>query len=198
MKVLGLTGGIASGKTAVANILINLGANIIDTDAIAHKLAEIDQPLWKAYASHFGKDILLSDGNLNRRKIADCIFKNPQEREWIDRTAHPLIREYVEAEIARLTAIGEKNAVLDVPLLFETNFQDLVDVTWVVYVSREIQISRLMKRDNVDRIAAEARLRAQMSLDEKKKLADFVIYNEGSLENLEKAVKAAWTEFLAL
>ncbi|MBO6178325.1 MAG: dephospho-CoA kinase [Selenomonadaceae bacterium] len=198
MKVLGLTGGIASGKTAAANILIQLGANVIDTDKIAHELAKIDMPLWNAYVAHFGKDILMPDKNLDRRKIADSIFNDPKEREWIDNTAHPLIRECVEAEFARLKKKGERAAVLDAPLLFETNFRDLADYIWVVYVSKETQLSRLMQRDNVDKTAAEARLKAQMPLDEKKRLADFAICNEGSLEDLKKAVKTAWTEFLAV
>ena len=198
MRVLGLTGGIASGKTTVSNILKKLGANVIDTDAIAHELAEIDKPLWLAYTAHFGDDILLPDRTLNRKLIAKRIFEDLKEREWIDNTAHPIIYKRVKDDIVRLAASGEKAVVLDVPLLFETNFQKLVDVVWVVYVSRETQMRRLMERDNVDRLAAEARLNAQMPLEEKRKLADFVIYNEATTESLEKAVNKAWMEFLAV
>ena len=195
MKILGLTGGISCGKSTIARMLKELGANIIDTDKIAHELAEIGEPLYLAYLEHFGEDILLEDKKLNRREIAIRIYNDPNEREWINSVAHPIIRQRVEEEISRLKETGAKSAVLDAPLLFEVGWQNYADVIWVAYVNRQLQIKRLKKRDRIGRANAEKRLNAQMPIEEKKKLADVVICNENGLEELRQEVSKAWSEF---
>lgn len=196
MKVLGLTGGIACGKSTIARMLKEMGANVIDADKIAHELAEPGEPLYNAYLEHFGEEILLEDKSLNRREIAIRIYNDPMEREWIDNAAHPIIQRKVEEEIERFREMGEKAVVIDVPLLFETGWQKYADVVWVAYVNRELQIKRLKKRDRIGRANAEKRLNAQMPIEEKKKLADVVICNENTLEDLNKEVSEAWLEFL--
>lgn len=195
MKVIGLTGGISCGKSAISRILKSLGANVIDTDEIAHNLAKIGEPLYIEYLSHFGYDILLENKELNRRAIAIKIYNEPKEREWINSIAHPLIKSKVEEEISRYKEMGEKAVVLDVPLLFEIGWEKCVDIVWVAYIPRELQIKRLKKRDRLGRANAEKRLNAQMPIEEKKKLADIVISNEGTLEDLQKEVSRVWSEF---
>lgn len=196
MKILGLTGGIATGKSAVSKILSKLGANVIDTDIIAHKLAEIGEPLYNAYIEHFGEGVKLEDGELNRAEVARRIYDNEKEREWINSVAHPLIKERVDAEISRLQEAGETSVVVEVPLLFEIGWQKYADVVWVVHVSKETQLKRLQMRDNIDEAAALARINAQMPIDEKKELADVVINNENHYYKVKNEVKKAWRKFL--
>ena len=195
MKVVGLTGGISCGKSTISRILKSLGANIIDADKIAHDLAQIGEPLYTAYLEHFGDDIILENKKLNRRAIAIRIYNEPAEREWVNNTAHPLIQKRGEEEISRYGKMGEKSVVLDAPLLFEIGWEKYADVIWVAYVPREMQIKRLKKRDRLGRANAEKRLNAQMPIEEKRKLADVVISNEGTLEDLQKEVSRVWSEF---
>lgn len=197
MKILGVTGGIASGKSAAVKVLENLSASVIDADKIAHDLAQKGKALYNAYVEHFGEDILLSDGNLNRSEIFGRICADVKEREWIDNTAHPIIKDEVLDKIKRLEKSEKSCCVLDAPLLFEADWQNMVDAVWVIYVSKETQIKRLVKRDKIDIHTAQARLDAQMSLEDKKNLADVVIYNEGTIEELKKEVEKAWLEFWA-
>ena len=196
MKILGLTGGIATGKSAVSRMLQKLGANVIDTDIIAHNLAEIGEPLYTAYVEHFGEGVKLEDGGLNRAEIAKRIYENEEERKWINSVAHPLIQAKVEEEISRLKDLGETNAVIEVPLLFEIGWQKFADVVWVVYVSKETQCERLQMRDHIDEAAALAKINAQMPIDEKKELADVVINNEYHYYKVKNEVKKAWRKFL--
>lgn len=196
MKILGLTGGIATGKSAVSRMLRKLGANVIDTDVIAHNLAETGEPLYTAYVKHFGESVKLENGELNRAEIARRIYENPKEREWINSVAHPLIKERVDAEISKLKEAGETNAVIEVPLLYEIGWQKYADIVWVVYVPKETQQERLQRRDNIDEAAAIARINAQMPIDEKKELADVVINNENHYFKVKNEVKKAWRKFL--
>ena len=196
MKILGLTGGIATGKSAVSRMLQKLGANVIDTDIIAHSLAEIGEPLYTAYVEHFGEGVKLENGELNRAEIAKRIYENEEERKWINSVAHPLIQAKVEEEISRLKDLGETNAVIEVPLLFESGWQKFADVVWVVYVSKETQCERLQMRDHIDEAAALAKINAQMPIDEKKELADVVINNEYHYYKVKNEVKKAWRKFL--
>ena len=192
MKILALTGGIASGKSTVSGKLRELGAFIIDADKIARDLAEPGQPLWNAYVEHFGKNVLLEDGTLDRRAIGRRVFQEKKEKEWIDRVSHPMVREILEHELAYGKETGRSVAVLDVPLLFESGWDSLADFIWVVYVPPQVQIARLMNRDACDEAAAMDRIHAQWSLEEKKRLADVVIDNSGTWKKTEKQVESAW------
>ncbi len=192
MKILALTGGIASGKSTVSRKLRGLGAFLIDADKIARDLAEPGQPLWNAYTLHFGREILLPDGTLDRKAISSRVFREKKEKEWIDRVAHPMVKETMEDELAYGKATGRSVAVLDVPLLFEAGWEILADSVWVVYVPPRVQMSRLMARDACDEAGALSRIRAQWSLEEKKRRADVVIDNSGTWKDTEKQVETAW------
>ncbi|MBQ1336590.1 MAG: dephospho-CoA kinase, partial [Selenomonadaceae bacterium] len=142
MKILGLTGGIASGKSTVSRHLLGLGAAIIDTDRIAYELAMPHRPLWEAYLEHFGTGVLLPDNTLDRKAIGQRVFRDAMERRWVDDTAHPMIRKTVENQLETCKESGTSVAVLDVPLLFEVGWDSLAESVWVVYVPPAIQLSR--------------------------------------------------------
>lgn len=199
MIVMGLTGGIASGKSTVAETLKGYdGAFHIDADAIAYELSEPEQPMWKCYVDHFGKEkALLPDGALNRAGIGEIVFHNPEERKWMDGMAHPLIRNEIEQRIAAAEQAGKLVAIVDVPLLFEIGWDKMVDTIWVVNVSPATQLARLMARNGLTLEAAQARIASQMSLAEKVRQADVVIDNNGGLEDLLVQIKAAWEELAA-
>ena len=192
MKVLALTGGIASGKSTVSARLRDLGAAVVDADRIAHELASPHQPLWEAYLGHFGKKMLLTDGTLDRKAIGRIVFRDASERRWLDQTSHPVIRKAMEEELETFRRAGEPVAVLDIPLLFEVGWDVLADSVWVVYVPLEVQLSRLMARDVCDKSSAMGRIRAQMSMEEKRRRADVVIDNSGTWEETETQLHEAW------
>ena len=192
MKILGLTGGIASGKSTVSRHLRDLGAAIIDTDRIAYELAMPHRPLWEAYLDHFGTGILLPDNTLDRKAIGQKVFRDAMERRWVDDTAHPMIRKTVENQLETCKESGTSVAVLDVPLLFEVGWDSLAESVWVVYVPPAIQLSRLMLRDECDEISARNRIHSQLDMEEKRRRADVVIDNSGTWKETEKQVNDAW------
>lgn len=192
MRIIGLTGGIASGKSTVSERLAALGAAIVDTDAIAHQLAMPGQPLWQRYRDHFGPAILQADQTLDRAAIARRVFAHPEERRWLDAAAHPLILAECRRQLAYWQAQACPVAVLDVPLLFEAGWDTMADVVWVVAVQPELQLERLMRRNSLSRQAASARVAAQLSLEEKCARADLVLDNNGTLEELRCQVDRAW------
>ncbi len=190
--IIGLTGGIASGKSTVSQHLASLGAAIIDADKIAARLAEPDEALYKAYVEHFGSRVVRADGSLDRRQIGRLTFADPAEKSWVDHVSHPLIRNVVERELAK----GRPGTVqvLDVPLLFEVQWDRLTDVTWLVYVRPEVQLSRLIKRNGYSETEARQRIASQMPLEEKRALADIVIDNSGSRQATLEQVDKLWEE----
>lgn len=192
MKRIGLTGGIASGKSTASAILRHLGARIIDADAIAHRLMEPGGPLYEAYRAHFGEGVILPDGHLDRRRIGQIAFADPAEKRWLDETAHPVIRAAMQQELARADAAGEPCVVLDIPLLFETDCQAHVDETWLIDVPEALQLMRLQKRNGYSREEAERRIAAQMPLAEKRRLADVIIDNSGTEQELTERLRALW------
>lgn len=192
MKILGLTGGIASGKSTVSDYLSGRGAAVFDADRAAHELANPQGPLWEAYVAHFGREILLPDGTLNRRAIGQAVFHHPSEREWIDQAAHPFIRRQMEEFLTEQRALGKGFVFLDVPLLYEVGWDAVADAVWVVYVPFSLQLFRLMARDSCDEEAARARISSQMSLEEKKRRAETVIDNSGEWKDTAAQVDAAW------
>ena len=195
MKIIGLTGGIASGKSTVSAYLQEKGASIIDADAIAHELLAPGKPLYEAYRQHFGDKILLSDGQLDRRVIGKLVFSDPAEREWIDATAHPLIQHEICQRVRQYQAEKKSLIVLDVPLLFESGWDKMAEKVCLVYAEEKIQQERLMKRNGYGREEAAARIAAQMPLEEKKKRADCLIDNSGSLPSTLRQVNRLWKEW---
>ena len=198
MVIIGLTGGIACGKSTVSDWLReHYGANILDTDAIAWELAEPGQALWQQYVARYGRERALNaDGTLNRRAIGAIVFSDAGEKEWMDAMAHPLIRE----ETVRRLAVCRENkapaAVLDVPLFCEAGWEDMADEAWVVYARPEIQLARLMARNGFTEAEARSRIASQMTPEERNRRADVVIDNSGTVAQTRAQVDDAWTRLL--
>lgn len=198
MKIIGLTGGFACGKSSVSAILKQKGAAVIDADKISHSLAEPGGMLYEMYVQHFGKDVL-QDGVLDRGKIADIIYTDPKEKEWIDSKSHPVIAcEMAKQLNAAMAESSAPAVILDVPLLFESGWQKYSDVVWTVAAKRDVQIERIIKRDGLSREEAEKRIDAQMPLDEKCRLADIVINNDGTEAELRQEVDSLWDSILGV
>jgi dephospho-coA kinase len=195
VKIIGLTGGIACGKSTVSKALRALGAYIVDADAAAHALSQPKQPLFNAYVERFGADILGPGGTLDRAAIARLIFADPALRAEVDAIAHPLIRAEAERRLGAARAAGAKAAVLDVPLLFEAGGDAIPDETWVVMLPEEEQLARLCARNPLmSEREARARIAAQMPLTEKCARADVIIDNSGTKEETQQRVKELWRE----
>ena len=194
MKVLGLTGGIGSGKSMVASMFAKLGADVIDADRLAREVVEPGQPALEEIATAFGRDILLPDGRLDRGKLGRIIFADPVARRRLNAITHPRIRERMEAEIA---AHGSQPGVLivDIPLLYENDRTRAVEAVIVVWVDQQTQLRRLNERDGLSAEEARQRIGAQMPLDEKRARADAVIDNNGSRENTRRQVEAIYRRY---
>ena len=182
-KIIGITGGIASGKSTVTNFLRQKGFEVIDADAVVHQLQNPGGRLYQMLVAHFGAKILLEDGELNRPLLASLIFNNSDEREWSKQTQGKIIRQELGALRDKFYEI-EELFFMDIPLLFEQDYASWFDETWLVYVSPDVQLKRLMKRNHLSKEAAEARLASQWSLEEKKKLANHLLDNNGSRDQL--------------
>ena len=182
-KIIGITGGIASGKSTVTNFLREKGFQVVDADAVVHQLQKPGNRLYQLLVQHFGQKIILENGELNRPLLASLIFSNPEEREWSKQTQGEIIREELTALREQL-AQTEAIFFMDIPLLFEQNYANWFDETWLVYVDRDVQVERFMKRDQLSKEVAESRLAAQWSLEDKKKLASHVLDNNGNRDQL--------------
>ena len=182
-KIIGITGGIASGKSTVTNFLRQKGFQVVDADALVHQLQKPGGRLFKALVQHFGQEIILENGELNRPLLASLIFSNTEEREWSKQIQGEIIREEL-ATLRDQLAQTEEIFFMDIPLLFEQDYSAWFDETWLVYVEPDVQMDRLMKRDQLSKDLAISRLSAQWSLEEKKGLASQVIDNNGSQDQL--------------
>lgn len=182
-KIIGITGGIASGKSTVTNFLRQRGFQVVDADALVHQLQKPGGRLYQVLVNHFGQDIVSKNGALNRPLLANLIFSNSKEREWSKRTQGEIIREEL-ASLRDNLAQQESIFFMDIPLLFEQDYSSWFDETWLVYVDRDVQLKRLMKRDQLSKELAEARLSAQRPLEKKKYLASHVLNNNGNQDQL--------------
>ena len=182
-KIIGITGGIASGKSTVTNFLRKQGFQVVDADAVVHQLQKPGGRLFQALVQHFGQEIILENGELNRPLLASFIFSNPEEREWSRITQGEIIREELATLRDQLVQI-EAVFFMDIPLLFEQDYSAWFDETWLVYVERDVQVERLMKRDHLSKDEAEFRLAAQWPLEKKKDLASHVLNNNGNQDQL--------------
>ena len=182
-KIIGITGGIASGKSTVTEFLRQKGFQVVDADAVVHQLQKPGGRLFQILVEHFGEKILLENGELNRHLLASLIFSNPEEQEWSKRTQGEIIREELAALRNQLTQT-EALFFMDIPLLFEQNYASWFDETWLVYVNRDCQLERLMKRDQISKEAAESRLNSQWPLERKISLASHSLDNNGNQEQL--------------
>ena len=182
-KIIGITGGIASGKSTVTEFLRQKGFQVVDADVVVHQLQKPDGRLYQVLVEHFGEKILIENGELNRPLLASLIFSNPEEQEWSKRTQGEIIREELAA-LRNQFAQTEALFFMDIPLLFEQNYASWFDETWLVYVNRDVQLERLMKRDQISREAAESRLNSQWPLERKISLASHSLDNNGNQEQL--------------
>ena len=182
-KIIGITGGISSGKSTVTNFLRQRGFQVVDADALVHQLQAPGGRLYNILVEHFGNQVLLKNGQLNRPLLASLIFSNPEEQEWSKETQGQVILEELAA-LKNQLAQTEDMFFMDIPLLFEQGYESWFDEVWLIYLDRETQIERLMNRDKLSLEAAESRLASQWSLDKKKKLATHIIDNSGSLDQL--------------
>ena len=182
-KIIGITGGIASGKSTVTEFLRQKGFQVVDADAVVHQLQKPGGRLYQVLVEHFGEKILLENGELNRLLLASLIFSNPEEQEWSKITQGEIIREELAA-LRNQFARSEALFFMDIPLLFEQNYASWFDETWLVYVNRDVQLDRLMKRDQISKEAAESRLNSQWPLERKISLASHSLDNNGNQEQL--------------
>lgn len=197
MKLVGLTGGIASGKSTVAKILQSLGAAIVNADDLAHEVVEPGHEAWKEIVASFGADILQSDQTLDRQKLRALIFNQPEARKRLESIIHPRVRALAEERIRQYAAAGYPVVIYEVPLLFEGNLQEWLRPVILVACGVETQTARLQKRDHLTAADAEKHIAAQMSLKDKRRLADYVIENNGSLEDLERQTRQILEELKA-
>jgi dephospho-CoA kinase len=197
MLNVGLTGGIACGKSTVADMFVRHGACLIDFDKLAHDVELPELPAWQEIVEYFGNNILMVDGNINRNKLAKIVFSDKEKLQKLNSIVHPhVFREWGN----RLQKIEKKNrkaiVLSDIPLLFEEKLQNRVDLTLLVLSSPDQQICRLMARNDLTEVEAQKRLASQMPIAEKIKLADIVIDNQSARGETEKKVAEVWKELL--
>ena len=195
MLRVGLTGGIASGKTTVANVFSGLGAGVIDTDRLAREVVAPGEPGLGAVREAFGNCVISNSGKLDRRALRTLVFANPEDRRRLEAILHPLIRERTSEKLDQLDA---PYALVVVPLLFETGFETLVDRVAVVDCPRDVQLERLRARDGIDKAEAETMLSAQTNRDTRLARADDVIDNSGDWERTRERVRELNAQYSVL
>lgn len=199
LRNIGLTGGIATGKSTVSAMLLERGAIIIDADLIAREVMQPGHAVLQQVVDAFGQDILLDNGELNRKKLGSLVFGNAAAREKLNDITHPAIRnEIKERQASHLAQHPHQLIVSDIPLLYELQMEPLFDAVMVVYVPRQIQIQRLMDRDGLLQDEAEKRLAAQLDIEIKKERADILIDNSLGVAHLETQIDRFWQEQVLL
>ncbi|MGI6406714.1 MAG: dephospho-CoA kinase [Syntrophaceticus sp.] len=193
--IIGLTGGIASGKSFVSEMLKELGAQIIDADLISRQVVEPGKPAWKKIVKEFGKGIINEDQTIKRKKLGSIVFADPDKLDKLNKITHPYITMEIEKLLKEYRESGKEGImVLDAPILLELGMERLVDQVWVVAVDSETQLERLMKRDKLSAEEAKRRIRVQMPLKEKIKRADQVIDNRFTPNETKKQLEMIWQE----
>ena len=202
-RVVGLSGGIGTGKSTVVRMLAELGAVVVDADAIVHRLQAAGAPLLDEIAGEFGPDVIGPDGALDRKRVADLVFRDPTARARLNAIVHPRVGAEMARELEAARKEGVPLVVLDIPLLFEGRAGGGggasalgFDATVLVYAPRELQIERTLARDGATREDVERRLAAQLPIDEKRALADHVIDNAGTLDETERQVQALFPRLI--
>jgi dephospho-CoA kinase len=192
---IGLTGGIASGKSTVSQMFKEAGIVVVDADVIARKVVEVGEEAYEQIVQSFGKDILLPDETIDRQKLGSVVFFNEEKRLLLNSIVHPAVRKQMLKEKEEHLNNGEETVILDIPLLFESKLTALVDRTLLVYVDYETQLARLMNRNNLSKGEAEARIQSQMPLKDKIQLADAVIDNNGTIEATKDQLHEVCTQW---
>jgi dephospho-CoA kinase len=197
VKVIGLTGGIASGKSLVAGMLEKSGAVVIDADRLAREAVTPGAPSYEAIIKEFGAKILNPDRTIDRKTLGTIVFADPMARKLLEQITHPAIRNLAENRLAEERRKGTEVAFYMVPLLIEAELMSCVDEVWIVYVDEKTQLERLKKRDCIDQDEALRKIKAQMPLAEKLKFGKRIINNSGTVEETGKQVKVFWEELLS-
>lgn len=198
MLLVGLTGSIATGKSTVSEMFRRKGAEIIDADQIAREVVEPGTEGLARIVREFGPGMLDEEGKLNRERLGARIFQNPAEREKLNRLLHPLIVNSMRAKTEKIKKEKDPDLLIwDVPLLIEGNLTQWVEAVILVYTPKEIQLERLMKRNALSKEEAEKRILAQMDIEEKKKYADYMIDNRGTLSETERQVDQLWKQLIS-
>ena len=195
MLVIGLTGGIGSGKSAVASQFREHGINVVDADLAARKVVERGAPALAAIAKHFGDNALTDDGALNRAYLRSIVFKNSEQKQWLEELLHPLIREWITAQLEQSQS---PYAILESPLLLETDQHNLAARVLLVDVPEELQVERACTRDNNSEEQIRAIINNQMSRQQRRELADDIIDNSGPLEQTCQQVDQLHHQYLSL
>lgn len=193
--VIGITGGIGSGKTAVSDHFENLGITVVDADVASRTVVEPGTPALTRIAEHFGKEILLADGGLDRANLRRAIFEDPTQRQWLESLLHPLIRDEI---VSGLESADSPYALLVSPLLIESGQNQLTERVLVVDVPEELQLARTVERDNNSEQQVKAIMAAQASRQQRLDSADDVIVNDGTLEHLKAQVERLHRQYLDL
>ncbi|GJM12395.1 MAG: dephospho-CoA kinase [Pseudohongiella sp.] len=193
--VVGLTGGIGSGKSAAARIFRESGVEVIDADALAREVVEPGRPALADIASHFGSEVIAEDGNLDRAALRTIVFSDPDQRLWLEDLLHPLIAELLEN---RLQAVNSPYAILESPLLLETEQHKLADRVLVIDATEETQLARAMQRDGSNEEVIRSIIASQISRSDRSQRADDLVLNEGSLEELRLSIMALHRNYLEM
>jgi dephospho-CoA kinase len=188
--LIGLTGGIASGKSTVSRMIMEMGIPVIDADQVAREVVEPGTKALAAIIDHFGSSVINEDGTLARKQLGAIIFENPREREILNQIVHPAVRHRMNELKQFYLDQGETTVVYDIPLLFESNLFYLVEKIILVYVDHDTQLKRLIDRDQAGITDAKQRIASQMPLAEKRERADFIIDNSSTIEETRKQLQA--------
>lgn len=197
MHLIGLTGGIATGKSTVAAELARHGATVIDADALAREVVEPGQPALEEIAARFGREVITTVGRLDRARLGSIVFADPAARRDLERITHPRVRDLMQLRIAAALAADADLIVAEVPLLFETHSEGLYEGVMLVYAPANLQLERMIARDGIDETAARQRLWAQIPIDDKRARATWVIDNSGSVDVTLEQVTRWWDALLA-
>lgn len=193
MKVIGLTGGIASGKSTISGILRGLGAEVVDVDLVGRAVVSKGCPAYNKIIESFGSSILMADGEINRKELGNIVFSAPEKLQLLNEITHPAIIEQVNGMIEDCKQQNKKAVVVDAAILIEMGLHRYVDSVWLVMVDCKTQLSRVMERDHLSMQDAQNRINAQMSNEERKAYADVVIDNSQPIDAVKNVVKELWT-----
>ncbi|MFC1985112.1 dephospho-CoA kinase [Chloroflexota bacterium] len=192
MKVIGLTGGIGSGKSTVSQCLAELGAVILDADKLGHEAFKPDTEAWREVVATFGRQILTPGGEINRKKLGEIVFSHPESLSQLNQIMHPRMYDIVKAQIEEYRRQGVDVVVLEAAALIEANWASLVDEVWVTVASEAMVLERIKKQRGLAEEETLARIRSQLSSEERIKHADVVIKNDGDLDEVKAKVRELW------
>ncbi|MEW6443315.1 MAG: dephospho-CoA kinase [bacterium] len=198
MRIVGLTGGIASGKSTVSEMFRRLGAEIVDADLTAREVVRPGRWAWKRIVARFGPEVVQADGQIDRKRLGQRIFESPSERRYLNWITHPPIYLEILKDVARRWRRRAPLVMVDAALLYETPLRFFIQPVIVVYTDPERQLERLMRRDGVNREEALARIRSQLPLEEKKKRAEYVIDNSGTTVETQRQVVDLWRKITSV